>query len=695
MAIYMRYFAKSAIFRVESRYLLANCAKQAELLSFAKKKRLLGRELTNQRYFASSPGNELKEKPNSEGGKRKPAEVVLDGDLTIKKFAKQIGASAGSIIKLLKDAGEDIGNGIHTTLDLDTAEFVALEFGVQPVLPDIEAWEKSLSRTKSHETSELLPRSPVVTIMGHVDHGKTTLLDNLRKTAVAQGEAGGITQHIGAFSVPLASGKTITFIDTPGHAAFNAMRGRGARVTDIVVLVVSAEEGVKEQTLECIRHAKEAQVPIIVAINKIDRNRANPAKVKEELLQHGIQLEDYGGEIPSVEISALKGTNLDLLIEVITAQAELSELKTEWSGPGEGVVLEAQTHKQKGLVASVLVQKGKLHRGNSLLAGNAFAKVRQLFDDNGRAVSEATPSMPVQVLGWRGLPSLGDHFLVVDSEDIAKKIIRMNEIKARRERAPIQSVNEVTDAKSNRSKPKETTSRRRLPVRIQLRREASLQSSEQPENKKPKLSIVVKADYSGTLEAILDILNGFKSDRIELEIANSGCGQISESDINLADAIDGTVYGFNVTVSKDIEKLSKRLEVPLKNYNVIYKLMDDVKDELCSRLPELPEETFIGEANVLMVFQLTGQRKALAAGCRVKKGTLTAERDLVWRVIRNDQVIHQGPLKSLKHGKLDISLAKKETECGVVLEKFTDFQVDDKIQCVKISYVKQSLDWNN
>eukprot|EP00795_Rhopilema_esculentum_P003280 gene3282-1612_t len=655
---------------------------------------------------------------------KSPKEVVLDVDLTIKKLAKKIGTSTGSIMKLLKDAGEEIDKGVHTTLDLDIAEFVALEFGFQPILPDIDSWEKLLCREIPTSSTTLHPRPPVVTIMGHVDHGKTTLLDKLRKTAVAEHEAGGITQHIGAFSVNLPSGKTISFIDTPGHAAFNAMRGRGARVTDIVVLVISAEDGVKEQTLECIKHAKEAKVPIIVAINKVDKGRANPAKVKQELLQYGIQLEEFGGDVPAVEISALKDVNLDLLEEMIIAQAEISELRAKSSGFAQGVVLEAQTHRQKGMIASVLVQNGKLLRGDSIVAGNAFAKgsllcgvlsdwllswlrlvvkgddfgvvvVRQLLSDNGKPLTEATPSTPVQILGWRKLPTLGDQFMAVESEDIAKKIIKLNEIKERRQKEVEFRLQDENLHTLGKIKAKVESGSRKIPMRVKLRREAASQSYSNSENDKPILSLVIKADYGGSLEAILDILKAFKSEMIDLEVVSSGFGQITEGDINLADAVKGIVYGFNVTASKEVEQLSNRVGIPIKKHNVIYKLVDDIKEEISSKLPEQTVEHILGEANVLQVFVLTGQKKAAVAGCRVKKGSLTVEKDVVWRVIRDEVVLHEGPLVSLKYGKQDIALAKKETECGVVLRNFTDFEADDKIQCIKISYVKQQLDFNN
>ncbi|XP_065059545.1 translation initiation factor IF-2, mitochondrial-like [Rhopilema esculentum] len=672
-----------------------NLSNEKSATCILSRQKLFRSSVKNCRCLATFSKKELREEEKTSDDAKSPKEVVLDVDLTIKKLAKKIGTSTGSIMKLLKDAGEEIDKGVHTTLDLDIAEFVALEFGFQPILPDIDSWEKLLCREIPTSSTTLHPRPPVVTIMGHVDHGKTTLLDKLRKTAVAEHEAGGITQHIGAFSVNLPSGKTISFIDTPGHAAFNAMRGRGARVTDIVVLVISAEDGVKEQTLECIKHAKEAKVPIIVAINKVDKGRANPAKVKQELLQYGIQLEEFGGDVPAVEISALKDVNLDLLEEMIIAQAEISELRAKSSGFAQGVVLEAQTHRQKGMIASVLVQNGKLLRGDSIVAGNAFAKVRQLLSDNGKPLTEATPSTPVQILGWRKLPTLGDQFMAVESEDIAKKIIKLNEIKERRQKEVEFRLQDENLHTLGKIKAKVESGSRKIPMRVKLRREAASQSYSNSENDKPILSLVIKADYGGSLEAILDILKAFKSEMIDLEVVSSGFGQITEGDINLADAVKGIVYGFNVTASKEVEQLSNRVGIPIKKHNVIYKLVDDIKEEISSKLPEQTVEHILGEANVLQVFVLTGQKKAAVAGCRVKKGSLTVEKDVVWRVIRDEVVLHEGPLVSLKYGKQDIALAKKETECGVVLRNFTDFEADDKIQCIKISYVKQQLDFNN
>eukprot|EP00794_Sanderia_malayensis_P020380 gene20380-22389_t len=635
---------------------------------------------------------------NEGKGKFKIAKnVYLDGDLTVKKLAKKMGTSAGAVIKVLQEVGEDIDKGIHTALDLDIAEFVVLELGATPILPDIEELEKQVQKHTVASESNLEPRPPVVTIMGHVDHGKTTLLDKLRETSVAQGEAGGITQHIGAFSVTLKSGKRITFIDTPGHAAFNAMRGRGAKVTDLVVLVVAADDGVKDQTLECIKHAQEANVPIVVAINKIDKYQADASRVKQELLQHRVLLEDFGGDVPYVEISALKGLNLDKLEETIITQAEVAELKADFSGFAQGVILEAETHNKMGLLATVLVQRGRLKKGSSILAGNAFAKVRQMFNDAGKVVNEASPSTPVQVLGWRALPVLGDQVLAVASEEAAKSLMKLEELKERRQIRQEFEEKQRKDYGNTKAfdavKHDKLRARRKMPFRIKLRQQAASALTDDVKESGSRLSVIVKADYSGSLEAVLDILNSFKSDKIDLEVASSGVGQISENDVRMAEATKGVVYGFNVNINRDIDQLSKRLAVPVKNFSVIYKLMDDVQDELCSKLPQVAVENILGEAHVLKTFQLTGQRKAFVAGCRVKKGSLSVGKENLWRVCRDGKIIHQGPLNSLKHGQQDISIAKKETECGVAFEKFNDIKENDQIQCLQITYEKPMLNW--
>lgn len=604
--------------------------------------------------------------PRPEQKKVQTKTVVIQPNMTIRQLALQMDLDPASLADILIDLGEELPNGFFTVLSSELAELLVTEQGMVPVYTD----NGQVTR------SALLPRPPVVTIMGHVDHGKTTLLDTLRKSSMAASEAGGITQHIGAFSVPVPGGeKTITFIDTPGHAAFETMRARGAFVTDVVILVVAADEGVKPQTVESIKHATNARVPVIVAINKMDKPRINVDQTKQQLLQHGIQLEEFGGDVQAVEVSALKGTNLEGLLEAITTLAEVHDLQAKQDCPVEGIVLESRRDKGKGPVATVLVKHGTLKKGSIILVDETFAKVRMMFDSLGQVISEATPSTPVEVIGWRELPSAGDEVSEVRSEQEAhdvvskrKTVLRENKLSSGEEHNLLQDV--VLTYKGDRAP--------RMP------------SSEYDSSQ--KLNLVIKGDVNGSLEAINDALQTYKSRKISLNILSAEVGAVNENDIKLAETFKGTVFGFNVKTSRKIQMFAKRLGICIREHKIIYKLLEDIKNELSNKLPPIREESVLGEAAVLQVFHLTGSRKAVVAGCRVKKGSLAG--DSLYRVIRNGEVLYEGKLSSMKRGQDNISQAKRETECGLSFEKFSDIEKGDVIQSYITTVKKQDIDWN-
>uniref|UniRef100_A0A3Q3CSG3 Translation initiation factor IF-2, mitochondrial n=1 Tax=Haplochromis burtoni TaxID=8153 RepID=A0A3Q3CSG3_HAPBU len=473
----------------------------------------------------------------------------------------------------------------------------------------------------------LVPRPPVVTIMGHVDHGKTTLLDSLRKSQIVSTEAGGITQHIGAFLVQLPTGEKITFLDTPGHAAFSSMRARGANATDIVVLVVAADDGVMNQTVESIEHARRAKVPVIVAVNKCDKPHADPQRVKQELLAHDVVCEEFGGDVQAIHISALKGDNLLALAEATVALAEVLELKAEPTGPVEGLVIESRTDKGKGPVTTSIVQRGTLKRGCVLVAGKSWAKVRFLFDENGCAVREAGPSTAVEVVGWKELPSAGETILEVESE-------------------------------------------RWCSSQLMLR------------------------DVDGSVEAILNILDSYDGQQqCELEVVHFGIGDISENDVNMAEMFGGSIYGFNVAASRGIEQLAARKGIPLRLHSVIYKLVDQLKEELSAKLPPLVSENITGEASVIALFDVTvGKKKVPVAGCRVQKGQL--DRRFRFRLIRGRDTVWEGSLAALRHHKDDMQTVRAGMECGLSVDGDVDFRVGDIVVCFEEVAAPQVTSWD-
>lgn len=509
---------------------------------------------------------------------------------------------------------------------------------------------KDAVRRPGADPALLRPRSPVVTIMGHVDHGKTTLLDKLRETQVAAMEVGGITQHIGAFLVSLPSGEKITFLDTPGHAAFSAMRARGAQVTDIVVLVVAADDGVMRQTVESIQHAKDAEVPVILAINKCDKTDADPEKVKKELLAYDVVCEEYGGDVQAVHVSAFTGDNLMALAEAIIALAEMLELKADPTGPVEGTVIESFTDKGRGPVTTAIIQRGTLRKGSILVAGKSWAKVRLMFDENGKTLHEAYPSMPVGIIGWRDLPSAGDEILEVGSEPRAREVVEWRKSEQKEEKGK-------DDLKVMEEKRKEHQAAHRRAREqygglhwkersymkyLQRKEQRPLKPKEKAERDSNILPVIIKGDVDGSVEAILNLLDTYDaSHECELELVHFGLGDISENDVTFAETFDGVIYGFNVDASNAIQQSAAQKGVKIKLHKIIYHLIEDLQEELSSRLPHTLEEYPVGEASILATFTVTeGKKKVPVAGCRVQKGQL--ERQKKFKLIRNGKVIWKG-----------------------------------------------------
>ncbi|KAH8232459.1 hypothetical protein KR032_007205 [Drosophila birchii] len=536
----------------------------------------------------------------------------------------------------------------------------------------------------------LKPRPPVVTVMGHVDHGKTTLLDSLRGADVAGGEAGGITQHIGAFTVTLENGERVTFLDTPGHAAFSAMRARGAVATDIIVLVVAAEDGVMAQTKEVIQLAKEAQVPIIVALNKIDKPEANIEKSKRELAQMGLALEEHGGDVQVIPISALKGTNLQLLAEAVSTQATLMGLRSDPTGLVEGIVVESKTDPRRGKLSTAIVSRGTLRKGSVLLSGLSHAKVRGLFDHNGQPLSEAPPGTPVEILGWRELPLAGDLILEVETEKKAHAVLKFREHEAQREKIESSSDDIRKKEEEHQAKYRAEREARRLAGRFRVRGGQRVKQLDDNEGK-PRVSVIIKGDVHGSVEAILDVLETYSSnDSCRLDIVHYGVGNVTEGDLELAKAFDAIVYAFAVEVPQP--KAAK--DVNVRSYNIIYRLIDDLKEQLSSKLPPVEVEEVLGEANVLQNFLINeGRKEVPVAGCRCTKGLLKKAQK--FRLLRDGETVYDGPLESMRHLKNEVDTIKKDVECGL---RFRDTKVlpqpGDILQCYTTHMEAQQTDWD-
>jgi translation initiation factor IF-2 len=586
-------------------------------------------------------------------------EVIIPEAITIQELANRMAERAVDVIRLLMKQGQMVK--ITDVVDADTAQLVAEEMGhtVKRVAEsDVE--EGLFDVADDHATDET-PRPPVVTVMGHVDHGKTSLLDALRHANVVSGEAGGITQHIGAYQVTSPeSGKRITFIDTPGHAAFTAMRARGAKVTDIVILVVAADDGVMPQTIEAINHAKAAKVPMIIAINKIDKPDAKPERVRTELLQHEVQVESFGGEVVDVEVSAKNKVNLDKLLEMISLQADLLDLKTNPERPAEGTVIEAKLDRGRGPVATVLVQRGTLRVGDIIVAGAEMGRVRALISDQGTALDEAGPSVPVEVLGFNGPPEAGDRLAVVESEGRAREVTSYRAHQKREKSAA--SISGMRGSLEQMMSQLKTTGRKDFPL-------------------------VIKADVQGSLEAILGSLEKLGTDEVAARILHAGVGGISESDVTLAEGFNAAIIGFNVRAHKEAASLAKRNGIEIRYYNIIYDLVDDVKKAMSGLLAPTLRETMLGNALILEVFHISKVGKI--AGCRVTDGTV--ERGANVRLIRDNVVIHEGKLAQLKRFKDDAKEVASGQECGMSFENYQDMRAGDVIECYRVETIQRSL----
>ncbi len=612
-----------------------------------------------QRSLASVRRQREREKRASSGPKESVKvfrEVIIPETITVQELANRMTERAGDVIKALMNNG--IMATITETIDAETAELLVTEFGHTPKRVSESDVEIGL-KGDDDDDENLQPRPPVVTIMGHVDHGKTSLLDALRATDVAAGEAGGITQHIGAYQVELESGDKITFLDTPGHEAFTAMRSRGANATDIVVLVVAADDGIMPQTVEAIDHAKAAEVPIIVAINKIDRPDANPDRVRNELLSHELVVESMGGDVLAVEVSAVEKTNLDKLEEAIVLQAEILEISANPDRNAEGVVVEAKVETGRGSVATVLVQRGTLNVGDIVVAGAQWGKVRALLDDAGERTDSAGPSTPVEVLGLGGTPEAGDEFSVVENEARAREI---TEFRQRRDR----------DAK----------------VQAGARGTLDEMFSQIQAGEVKEIPIVVKADVQGSVEAIVQSAQNLSNDEVSVRVLHTGVGGINESDITLAKASNAMMVGFNVRANAQARQLAEAGGLDIRYYAIIYDLVEDLRSMLTGMLAPQIRETFLGNAAIKEVFNIT--KIGRVAGCEVTEGVV--RRGSRVRLLRDDVVIHEGTLSTLKRFKDEVREVTQGFECGMAFENYQDIKEGDVIECFDVEEIARTLD---
>ena len=613
-----------------------------------------------QRSLAAMRRRQEREKRKMMGGgaerEKVVRDVVIPEAITVQELANRMAERVSDVIKSL------MKNGImatqNQTIDPDTAELLVEEFG-HKVTRVSEADVENVIETSDDADTDMAPRAAVVTIMGHVDHGKTSLLDALRKTNVVAGEAGGITQHIGAYQITTEDGAKITFLDTPGHAAFTSMRARGAQVTDIVILVVAADDSVMPQTIEAISHAKAAEVPMIVAINKIDREGANPMKVRTELLQHEVIVEEMSGDVLDVEVSAITGQGLDTLVENIVLQSELLDLKANPSRSAEGAVIEAKLDTGRGPVATVLVQRGTLRTGDIFVVGEQWGKVRALINDQGERVKEAGPSLPVEVLGLNGTPEAGDVLNVVKDENEAREIADYRQRKAREAQAA-KGAGATLDQLLAQAKADEDVK---------------------------ELPILIKADVQGSTEAIVQALEKVGNEEVRVRVLHSGVGAITESDVTLAEASKAPIIGFNVRANAPARQSANQKGVEIRYYSVIYDLVDDVTQAASGLLSAEIKETFIGYAEILQVFKITGVGKV--AGCMVTEGV--ARRSAGVRLLRDNVVIHEGTLKTLKRFKDEVKEVQVSQECGMAFENYEDIREGDVIEIFERTEVERTL----
>ncbi len=619
-----------------------------------------GGEGGRQRSMAQMKRKQDRARAKAMGGNVEREKIIRDVQLppaiVVSELAARMAEKTGAVVKALMNSGLMIGQ--NETIDADTAELIIEEFG-HKVVRVSDADVEDVIKLEEDDATDLVGRPPVITIMGHVDHGKTSLLDAIRKAKVVAGEAGGITQHIGAYQVTTEGGQVLSFLDTPGHAAFTSMRSRGAQVTDIVVLVVAADDAVMPQTIEAIAHAKAAKVPMIVAINKVDKPSADPDRVRAALLQHEVIVEKMSGEVQDVEVSAITGQGLDQLLEAIALQAEILELKANPSRAAVGAVIEAKLDVGRGPVATVLVQNGTLHQGDIFVVGEQYGKVRALIDDQGNRIKEAGPSVPVEVLGLNGTPEAGDVLNVTDTEAQAREIAEYRANAAKDKRAAAGAATTLEQLMAN-AKADEDVS---------------------------ELPILVKADVQGSAEAIVQAMEKIGNDEVRVRVLHSGVGAITETDVGLAEASGAPIMGFNVRANASARNTANQKGVEIRYYSVIYDLVDDVKAAASGLLSNEIKENFIGYANIKEVFKVTGIGKV--AGCLVTEGV--ARRSAGVRLLRDNVVIHEGTLKTLKRFKDEVPEVQSGQECGMAFENYEDIRPNDVIEIFTREEVTRTL----
>ena len=584
-------------------------------------------------------------------------EVTVPESITVADLANRMAERGADVIKELMKLG--IMATASQSIDADTAEIIVEEFGHKLIRVSEADVEDSLIIEEEDREEDLVSRAPVVTIMGHVDHGKTSLLDALRSTDVAAGEAGGITQHIGAYNVTLQDGSKISFLDTPGHEAFTQMRQRGAHVTDIVVLVVAADDGIMPQTIEAINHSLAAEVPMIVAVNKMDKQGADPNRVQTQMLEHSVQTENFGGDVLCVEVSAKQRINLDKLEEAILLQADMLQLKANPTATPRGAIVEAKLERGRGAVATVLIQKGTLKIGQIFVAGTQWGRVRALINDRGQNLKEAGPSLPVEVLGWGGAPQAGDDFVVVESEAKAREVTEYRERKALAERSTLSASKGTVEDIFAQIKKGEIA----------------------------ELPLIIKADTQGSLEAIKGSLAKFDNDEVKARVVHGATGGITASDISLAKSIGGIIIGFNVRANVQARELAEKEAQEIRYYSIIYDLIDDVKGLLSGMLSPEVSEDLIGYAQIRQVFKVS--KVGNIAGCYITEGVV--KRGAGVRILRDDVVIYEGSLKQLKREKDDAKEVKQSYECGMMFEKYDDIKEGDVVECFEIKSEARSL----
>ena len=613
------------------------------------------KQQSRNKFSGNKRRNEEQEKMRRlqlEVAKKAPLVVKIPDEITVGELASRMKKTAAEVIKQLIKLG--VMATVNQTIDYDTAALIAMELGCKVEKEVIVTIEERLIDDREDTAEELQPRSPVVVVMGHVDHGKTSLLDAIRNTSVASGEAGGITQHIGAYTVQVGD-QSLTFLDTPGHAAFTSMRARGAMCTDIAILVVAADDGIMPQTIEAINHAKAAEIPIIVAINKMDKPTANPDRIKQQLTEHGLLPEEWGGDTIICPISAKKGTGIDELLEMVLLTAEVQELKANPNRLGKGVVIEARLDKNRGPVATLLVQNGTLHQGDILIAGTAVGRVRVMTDDKGRTVKSAGPSKPVEITGLAEVPGAGDIFNVVEDERMARQLVEQRKEEAKA--AANASMNKVT--------------LENLFAQIE-------------EGEMKELNLIVKADVQGSAEAVKASLEKISNEEVRVKVIHAGVGAISENDVLLASTSNAIIVGFNVRPDSVAAASAARAKVDMRMYRVIYDAIDEIQDAMKGMLDPKFKEVIIGHAEVRQTYKVSAI--GTVAGCFVKDGKIT--RDAQVRVLRDNIVIHEGQLGSLQRFKDSVKEVQANYECGMSIEKYNDIKEGDVFECFVMEQIK-------